>query len=903
MSRPAATRLPARYTRTVVLRDGSSLVLRPIRPDDQERLVRLFSRLSPQTVYLRFHRAVDRLTQEEARRFSDLDYEDAFALVATVGNGTDERIIAVGRYARLPRRDAAEVGFLVEDAYQGKGIGTHLLEQLATIAREKGILSFKATLIAENQEMLKVLQQAGFKVESRHDDGFLTVAVDIAPSPAAEHKSAEREKESVIASLKAFLSPRSVAVIGASRREGTIGNILFRNLLLHGFRGVAYPVNPTTSVVASVKAYPSVVDIPGDVDLGVIIVPAAAVNRVAEQCGRKGVRGLIVISAGFTETGGEGKDRQKKLLETARNYGMRIVGPNCMGVINTNKDVSMNATFSPVFPPLGSIGFCTQSGALGLAILEYARNLNLGLSTFVSVGNRVDVSSNDFLQYWEQDEETSVILLYLETFGNPRKFARIARSLSEKKPIVAVKPGRTAAGSRAAASHTGALAATEVGTQALARQTGVIRVDTLEELFDVAMLLRHQPVPAGNRVAIVTNGGGPGILTADACASRGLEVPPLTKETELEMRKALPPGSSLANPVDMTAEASAAHYRAVLDLLARDPATDMVVAIFIPPIVTQAESVASAIREVAPEFRKRGKTLVASFMGSRGKALELGTPEQGYVPAYVFPESTASALAHACEYGQWLRKPRGSIPILEGIDREHAREIIIKAAMSHPEKRPLWLPPEDVNKLLQAYGITVTPAKIASTPDDAASAGKATGFPVAVKLVSSTITHKTDIGGVILNVQTEVQVREAFEAIKQRLANLGRASEMQGVLVQKMASRGVEVIVGVTQDQTFGPLVMFGLGGTYAELFRDVAFRIHPLTDQDAREQVRSVKAWKVLEGWRGAPPSDSAALEQLLLRVSAMIEDLPQIAELDLNPVIALPEGYEVVDARVLVT
>jgi acetyltransferase len=822
--------------------------------------------------------------------------------MATIVEEGEERVIAVGRYKRLPRKDAAEVAFVVEDAHQGKGIGTHLLEQLATIARGKGIRLFEGEVLADNREMMQVLRDSGFHITQELGQGVYRVVLDLSPTPVVEERSMEREKVAAVASLMPLLKPHSIAVIGASRREGAIGNRLFRNLLHQGFNGVLYPVNPNAEVVASVKAYPSILDVPGEVDLAVVIVPAQAVCRVVEQCGRKGVRGIVVISAGFGESGEEGMVRQNKLLEITRNYGMRLVGPNCMGIINTDPRVNMNATFSPVFPPTGRIAFGTQSGALGLAILEYAKNLNIGLSTFVSIGNRADVSSNDLMQYWKEDPATDVILLYLESFGNPKKFARTARSITATKPVVAVKSGRTPAGSRAAMSHTGALATTEVASEALFRQAGIIRVDTLEELFDVASLLSHQPVPLGRRVAVLTNGGGPGILTADACAAQGLELPTLSDRTLAKLKEFLPPGASLGNPIDMTAEATAEEYRRALELLAQDNNIDIVIAIFIPPIVTQPEVAARAIREAAPPFRKQGKTLVASFMGSRGDPSELGSQEEGYVPSFAFPESTATALAKACDYSDWLRRPKGMIPKLENINKKKAGRIT-KATLKGGAERPLWLDAASITGLLDSYGIHVVWSKLARTAEEAANVAKKIGFPVAVKLVSDSITHKTEVGGVILNLRSQKKVEQAFIQIRERLVSLGREKEMQGVVVQEMISRGIEVIIGVTQDPSFGPLILFGMGGIYAELLKDVTFRIHPLTDVDAREMIRSVKAYQLLKGWRGAEPSDIEALEDLLLRISAMVEDLPQIAELDLNPVKVLERnnGYVVVDARVM--
>ncbi|MBI4286598.1 MAG: GNAT family N-acetyltransferase [Chloroflexi bacterium] len=892
-----------KYRTAVILRDGSTLYLRAIKCEDEEKLLALFSRLRPHTIYLRFHRALSQLSREEARLFCTVDYDSSFGLVGTVGEGLEEKIVAAARYYRLPSGDSAEVAFIVEDAYQGRGIGTHLLEQLATIAREQGIRLFEANVLLENQEMLKVVRDSGFRAAQEMTDGIYRLTLDLAPLPVVEERSAGRERTATTASLKAFLKPRSIAVIGASRHANTIGNKLFHNILRQEFQGVVYPVNPNTEAVASVRTYPSVLDIPGDVDLAVVIVPASLVSGVVEQCGRKGVRGIVVISAGFAESGPEGLARQDKLVETARSYGMRLVGPNCMGIINTDPAINLNATFSSVSPPAGRVAFATQSGALGLAILEYARNLNIGLSTFVSIGNRADVSSNDLLQYWQEDPVTSVILLYLESFGNPKKFARIARSVTRVKPVVAVKSGRTPAGSRAAASHTGALATTEVAADAIFDQVGVVRVDMLEELFDVANLLANQPIPRGRRVAILTNGGGPGIMTADACAARGLEVAPLAEKTVAGLQGFLRREASLVNPIDMTAEASAQDYSRSLKLMAEDEDIDIAIVIFVPPILTNPEAVARAIREVAPEFRKRGKTLVASFMGVHGATIELSSEGDCCVPSFVFPEATALALAKACQYSDWLKRPPGTVPQLSGTDKAKATEIVV-SALERSQARPLWLDAPSVNALLGAYGIRMVKADFAHTAEEAMAAAERVGYPAVMKLVSDTIIHKTEVGGVILDLHSRDEIAEAFERLTRRLASLGRLAEMKGVTLQQMVTGGVEIIVGMTEDVSFGPLLMFGLGGVHAELFKDVVFRIHPLTDVDAQEMVRSVKAYQLLQGWRGARPADIKSLEELLLRVSAMVEDLPQLAELDLNPVMALEEGkgYVVVDARIRV-
>ncbi len=902
MAQLAHVRYPAEYEMDALLKDGSTVRLRPIRPDDDDAVIALFNRLSPRTIYLRFHHVVTQMTKLEVQRFTRVDYETTLALVATLGEPPEEKIIAVGRYSRLGNPDRAEVAFVVDDSHQGRGIATQLLGHLASVARDKGILTFEAEVLGENQKMMRIFRESGFQVESSFQDGTYHVVLPIQPTAAAELKADERERVAAAASIQAFFHPRRVAVIGASRERGTIGAEIFHNILRDGLTGVVYPVNPKADSVGAVRAYPSILDVPDDVDLAVVAVPAKHVLEVADQCARKGVRGLVVISAGFKETGEEGAARERALVAKARSYGMRLIGPNCMGILNTDPSISLNATFSPVFPPQGNVALLSQSGALGLALLDYARNLNIGLSTFVSVGNKADVSANDLIQYWEQDPSTDLILLYLESFGNPRRFARLARRVSEQKPIVAVKSGRSAAGSRAASSHTGALASLDVASDALFRQAGVIRTDTLEELFGVASLLAHQPPPKGRRVAILTNAGGPAILAADACESHGLVVPALDKETLAALSEFLPPEAGLHNPVDMLAAATADHYARALRILLQDGEMDSVIVIFIPPLVTQPEAVARAIREVTTDT-PTDKPILACFLSARGAPPELGSGGEGLVPSFAFPEEAAMALARAVEHAEWRQRPKGTVPKLDGVDGEQGRTIIDKALAGDGADAPIWLDAESSARLLNAYGIRVARTRLVTSTAEAARVASEIGFPVALKLASSTITHKSDVAGVWLGLTSELDVRGAFDFMRERMREMDRLAEMQGAIVQEMVEAGTEAIVGVTQDPSFGPLVMFGLGGVFVELLKDVAFRIHPLTDVDANEMVRSVQSYPLLEGWRGSEPGDVPALQDLLLRVSAMVEDLPEIAEMDLNPVKVLSrgEGCVVVDVRIL--
>jgi acetyltransferase len=893
---------PSQYETKVLLKDGSSMLLRPIRQDDAERWLAFIGRLSPHTKYLRFEHMPKEMGLDDAIRFCTVDYDNTFALVAEVLREPNNRIVGLGRYYRLPKKHLAEVDFAVEDAYQDKGIGTSLVQRLAMAARENGITSFEADVLAENEQMMDVFRDYGPHISSELEAGVYHVTFPITRTPMVEKKEEERERSSTLASLRFLLKPRSVALIGASRHPDTIGYLLLQCLTSSGFSGKVYPVNPNVDSLMSLKTYHSVLDIPGSVDMAVIAVPAKVVTKVTDECGHKGVRCLVVISDGFRETGPEGASREKELRDVAFGHGMRVIGPNCMGVINTDSSVQLNATFSPVYPPSGNVAFLSQSGAMGLTILQYASNLNMGISTFVSVGNRIDISSNDLLEYWEQDPATDIILLYLESFGNARKFARIARRVSAKKPIVVIKGGNTQAGSRAASSHTGAMATSDVASDVLFHHAGIIRVNLMEELFDVATLLSDQPLPRGRRLVIVTNGGGPGIIAADAAARNGLLVPQPSQELANKLKSVITRDININNPLDTTAGATSEEFDGALKLLADDKDTDAVLAIFIPPVVANPAAMEHIIRDVAPRFWQNGKPLLACFLGERGFKTKLGSSGK-FVPCYPFPEEAIAALARAVEYAEMRQKPQGKAPKFRGIKREEARKIIEKA-MTRSTERPLWLATEEITDLLACYGMRFVGTAVAKTPARAATLASKMGFPVAVKLASNTITHKSDVGGVVLDLNSADEVKRAFNDITDKLHGIGRQSEMEGVIVQRMAKEGIEAIVGVTHDPSFGPLILFGSGGIYAELIKDVTLRLHPLTDLDAREMISSIKMAKIFEGFRGSPPSDTKALEDLLLRLSAMVEDIPQIAELDFNPVRVMPqgEGYWIVDARIMI-
>ena len=700
------------------------------------------------------------------------------------------------------------------------------------------------------------------------------------------------EWTTTVRSLTPFFRPRSVAVIGASRHRGTIGAELFHNLLRYELSGPVYPVNPNAHDVQSVVSYATVEDVPGDVDLAVIVVPAAHVLDVAESCGRKGVKALIVISAGFAEIGVEGRERQDALVRIVREHGMRLIGPNCIGMLNTDTAVKLDATFAPSPPPPGNVGVMSQSGGLGLAIIDYAGKLGLGLSSFVSVGNKADVSGNDLLRYWEQDERTHVILLYIESYGNPRKFSRIARRVARAKPIVAVKSGRSPAGARATGSHTGALlAASDVTVDALFLQAGVIRTDTLAQMFDVASLLAHQSPPRGRRVAILTNAGGPGILCADACAAEGLEIATLGEATHAALHDVLPAAASLGNPVDMIASATAEQYGQAMRILAADAGVDVLIVIFIPPLVTSAEDAARAIADGARAIGS-GTSVLTVFMQSGG-APDVLRAANAHLASYAFPEDAAIALGRVVRYADWLRRPDGAPPHLDRVDDASAAAATAEARVQGAP----WLSPGEVDALLHAYGLPLVEERIVETPADAARVAAAMGGELALKAIAPGLVHKTDAGMVRLHLGSDAMAAAADE-MSARLRASGHTPE--GFVVQRMAAAGAEMIVGVVHDPQFGPVVACGTGGVLVELLKDVAVRLTPITTLDADEMVRALRTHPLLTGYRGSPALDVPALVDIIVRVGALVDAHPEIGALDLNPVIVHERGATIVDARV---
>jgi acetyl coenzyme A synthetase (ADP forming)-like protein len=862
----------------VALRDGSTVHVRPVRAEDEAELREFLENLSPDSRVLRFFSGGANLRQA-AQAAADVDYRRRYGLVATTG--VDAAIVAHAEYIAT-EGDEAEIAFEVSDAAQGHGLATLLLAHLAEAAGENGIASFIAHVLPENHRMIEVFRQSGFATSVRSLAGTMLVEFPTSVSPEAVEAFEHRDQVAAAAAVGRILAPSSVAVVGASRRPGSIGGAILANLVDAGFNGRLYPVNPHAQEVGSLPAYRTVGEIPGDVDLAVIAVPAELVIDVAMQCGAKRVGALLVVSAGFAETGADGLARQAELLSVCRRSGMRLVGPNCLGAVNTDPEVRLNATFAPSFPAAGGVGFMSQSGALGLALIDRARARGVGLSSFVSVGNKADISGNDLLQYWETDDRTGVIVLYLESFGDPRRFARIARRVGRSKPIVALKSGRSKAGARAASSHTGALvAASDVTVDTLFRQSGVIRSRTLRELLDVTSLLANQPLPTGKRVAIVTNSGGPAIMCADACEDEGLELPDLAPETRERLAEELPVAASLANPVDMLATASGEDYRRTIEIVAGDPSVDAVIAIFTPPVGTPPADVAAAIREA----RHADVPLLGVFISAKADAA-----------MFAFPEEAARALGHAVRYSEWRRSDRAPAPELPDTHPDAAAAAIASALARNEE----WLSPEEVSTVLGAYGLPLVESRSAADPEAAGAAARRLGGRVALKAVSPTLVHKSDANGVRLGLVGD-EVSQAASEMRDELEAAGH--ELTGFLVQRLLKAPVaELLIGVTHDPTFGPLLVCGAGGTTAELLKDVSVRLTPIDGRDATEMLRSLRTFPLLDGYRGAAKADVAALEDVLLRLSALVEAHAEIVELDLNPVMALGEGALIVDARVRV-
>jgi acetate---CoA ligase (ADP-forming) len=866
----------------IALRDGSTARVRPVVPADAPALREFLAGLSENSRWLRFFSlGVD--LDRAAGRAAAGDRDEGYGLIVTTG--AEERVVAHAVF-ELERPDRAEVAFAVADEMQGRGLATVLLAHLAQVGSARGIATFTATVLPENRRMIGVFRESGFPVHVHASPDGIEIEFPTELGEDARARFQDRDRVAAVAAVGRILRPRSVAVIGASRREASFGGAVFRHALAGGFQGELYPVNPNADFVGSRKAVASVSATGGPVDLAIIAVPAEQVPKVARECGDAGVAGLVVITAGFSEAGPEGAARQAELLEACRATGMRLIGPNCLGVVNTDPDVALSATFARADVPAGSVGFVSQSGAFGAAAIDGAVRRGIGLSAFVSLGDKTDLSSNDFLQYWEQDPATKVVALYLESFGNPRKFGRVARRVARAKPVLAVKAGRTSAGARAASSHTGALiAASDEAVEALFASAGVIRCDGLDDLLDAAAVLAEQPLPESAGVGIVANARGPLVVCADACADAGLDVVSLTPQTQAELKRHLSPESVVAGPVQLPVYETPERFRAAVEAVAADPGVHAVIAVFVEYMPTGAEQAGAALSAMETSV-----PLLAVFMtpGPLPDVLRRGRK----IPAFRWPERAALALGRAAAYARWRSTPATAVEPLADVDPDTAAGVLAQALA----RGGGWLMPEELDVLLGAYGIPLVEQRRVGSPAAAAKAAAELGGVVALKGIASGVVHKAQAGAVRLGLSGPTAVRRAAQQIGERLAAGG--APVQGFLVQRMVGPGVEMLVGVLADERFGPVVACGAGGGTAEVLGDVGVRLAPLAHEDALEMIGGLRSRRLLER-EGA---DVEALADIAVRVGALADGHPAIAELDLNPVMVGARGAAVVDARVRV-
>lgn len=863
---------PSHWEADVVLADGGTAHVRPITPDDADRLRAFHARLSPETVYLRFFAPYPVLSVADVKRFTEVDHDRRVALVATIA----DELVGVVRYDRLSE-DEAEVAFVVEDAHQGRGLATVLLEHVAAAARERGVARFVADVLPHNRRMIAVFADAGYTTERALEDGVMRLGFGIEETETSRAVMQAREHRAEARSIVRLLRPASVAVVGASRNAATIGQTVLRNILAGGFTGPVHAVNPHADEVAGVPTYPTLADVPGTVDLAVVSVPAEAVDGVVAEAAAKGARGLVVMSSGFAEVGAVGRERQQRLVHSARALGMRVIGPNCLGIVNTDPGVSLNATLAPIRPYRGRAGFFSQSGALGIAILESASARGLGLSSFVSAGNRSDVSGNDLLQYWEEDPATDVVMLYLESIGNPRKFTRLARRIGRRKPVVAVKSGRLTQG--VPVGHAvEPVSLPDAAIDALFRQAGVIRVDTVAQMFDVAQVLANQPLPTGRRVAIVGDSDSLGLLAKDACLSAGLEP---------------------REPVDLGTMTSAARFAEELDQVLTDPTVDSVIIVFVPPLALANAEVAHVIRRTTAAS---AKPVVSTFLAMEGVPDLLrrtdaeGSPARGSIPSFPSPEEAARALAAVTRYAEWRRAPAGEVPRMPDVSPGRAHQVVSRVLDNRPGGGRMDR--QTVAELLSCYGIDLVPCHPVADAAGALAAAADLGYPVALKAQAPALRHRADLGAVRLDLASPDELRQAFEALDQRLGGARAAS----LVVQPMAPPGVATVVAAAEDPLFGPVVSFGVGGVSVDLYSDLAHGAPPLTDHEAARMVRSVTASPLLFGYRGTAPVHVHALEDLLLRVSQLADHHAEVVSLELNPVLVAPRGLSVLGAEALV-
>jgi acyl-CoA synthetase (NDP forming)/GNAT superfamily N-acetyltransferase len=860
-----------RWEGDVVLADGSTVHVRPIRPDDGPRIVDFHGRQSPESIYFRYFTPRPRLSDSDVEHLTHVDYVDRMAFVAL----RDDRLVGVARYDRWPTRSEAEVAFFVDDRYRGRGVATLLLEYLAAAARETGISAFTASVLPTNQRMVGVFRQAGFQTASTFEDGVIEVRLDLQPTPAAEAAIDARAQRAEAEAVRLLLAPRSVAVIGASRDRHSVGHAVLRNLLLHEFTGPVYPVNPAADHVGGVRTAPSLDDIDGPVDLAVVVVPAAEVPAVIEDCGRKGVKAVIVISAGFAESGPEGEALSAATLRAARRFGIRLLGPNCLGVINTDPAVRLHATFATPNPRPGPVALLSESGTIGGVILDHIGDAGLGASSFAAIGNRADVSANDLLQYWADDPRTELILLYLESFGNARKFTRIARDLTRSKPMVAVKSGGAASAYPADGGDLSRATA-----DALLQQTGIIRVDTLAQLLDVARVLAGQPLPSGHRVALVGNGGGSLALAADACVDAGLALATPGPGVVDAVGGA---GRLRANTVDLGFEAGSADLERALRAVLADEGVDSVLVVCAPAPRQATDELVRAVEAAGAE--SPDKPLVACVFGEHPTVI--ARSGRGAVPVFDFPEDAAYALGRVTQYADWRAQPEGRVIVPDGADPVGARAVVSEVLAAPQEGE---LPAPVTVDVLTAAGLGAVRTFVADDGDTAAAAAAELGYPVAAKAARRARLAKTEVGGVALDVHDEPELRAALARMERTLG-----SGAWPMVVQPMIDPGVDLAVTVTEHPLVGPVLTLGPGGAATPLAAaDV--QVLPLTDRDARALVARSPVTPLLA--TGA----AAHLEDLLLRVGALVEEAPEVVALELNPVIVSGAGASVVDARMTV-
>ncbi|PPJ14915.1 GNAT family N-acetyltransferase [Nocardia nova] len=861
---------PQHWFADVLAADGGVVRLRPITPADAEPMQAFHAALSDRTRYLRYFGPYPRMTPKDLYRTTHVDYRNRVGLVVELGSV----IIAVGRYELLTDREgprAAEVAFVVADEHQGRGLGSILLEHLAGAAAENDIETFVAEVLAENHTMVTVFREAGYQVQRSRDGSVLHLEFAIDPTEALLSVRDSRERASEARSVGNLLAPRSIAVIGATPAASRVGGAVLANLLSGVFQGPVYPVNPNRTSVRGVRAYPTVHDIPDELDLAVVAVPAEEIKSVLDDCMAKGVKGLVVLTAGFSETGPAGYHAERDLVDAARGHGMRVVGPSALGIANTDPAVSLNATLAPVLPGRGRVGFFCQSGPLGAAILGEAAARKLGLSTFVSAGNRADVSGNDLLQYWDTDPDTDVVLLYLETFGNPRKFSRIARRVARTKPVVAVSSGRNAAN----VPVSGLERSVE---RDLFAQAGIVQVDTIAELFDCAMLLAYQPLPDGPRLAVIGNSAALGWLAVDAARGEGLEV---------------------GEPTDLGPQAEPADYLTAVASAMDSAEVDAVIVIFAPPVPAAVTAFAEAIRAGAQDAVK---PVLTTFVADHGMPNLLtvrgagGIVDRGSIPSYPDPERAARALARVRRYAAWRTRPASLVVRPDGLEVVRARELVEQWMSRSPDGE--WLGDLEAAELLACYGIRVVEFREAHDPEAAVAAAAELGYPVAAKATGEMWRSRPDFTGVRLDLWRDTAVRRAYTDLAELTGNAV-------VHIQKMATKGVGCVLRVQDDPSFGSVIGFGLSGTIIDLLGDRAYRALPLTEAEAVELIDAPRAAPLLDGQAGSgrtigEPVDKKALAALAQRISALCDDLPEVRELSVEPVLASPEGAAILYARV---